>query len=168
MGEKKSKLRGIVFSTFLHLSFLNVTMSHALAKLNAVLAKVEGSNNANNDNEHPEDEEMKDVEPVQIPPQLNIPIIHKGQLPSKDIKGLAAYIRSPHCKKIAILAGAGISVSAGIPDFRSKGGFYDTLDPTTYQLTPEQFKWVKEDPQHLLTIELFRQNQVPYLQARYP
>lgn len=30
-------------------------------------------------------------------------------------------------KKIVVITGAGISVSCGIPDFRSKGGFYESV-----------------------------------------
>lgn len=40
-------------------------------------------------------------------------------LPSLDIKGLSSYIKNKNPKKILILTGAGISVSSGIPDFRS-------------------------------------------------
>jgi NAD-dependent SIR2 family protein deacetylase len=32
------------------------------------------------------------------------------------------------CSQILVLAGAGISVSCGIPDFRSPQGLYATLD----------------------------------------
>jgi Sir2 family len=49
--------------------------------------------------------------------------------PSTD-EGLESIINLLHGKKnIAVLLGAGISVSCGIPDFRTKGsGLYSTLD----------------------------------------
>lgn len=47
---------------------------------------------------------------------------------SNDIKGVAEYIKEKKCKNIIIMTGAGISVAAGIPDFRSPGtGLYDNL-----------------------------------------
>jgi glycerol kinase len=46
---------------------------------------------------------------------------------SKDLPTLANLLKSGHFKRIAVMAGAGISVNAGIPDFRSKGGLYETL-----------------------------------------
>jgi len=49
-------------------------------------------------------------------------------LSSFDIAGIAEHITSD-CKNIIVMCGAGISVSAGIPDFRSKGtGLYDNLE----------------------------------------
>ena len=39
----------------------------------------------------------------------------KSLLPSHDLKGIAEYIKADKCKKIGVLAGAGISVAAGIP-----------------------------------------------------
>ncbi|PAV17163.1 NAD-dependent deacetylase sirtuin-2 [Pyrrhoderma noxium] len=40
-------------------------------------------------------------------------------LESLDLPGIAKYIKSDACKRIFVMAGAGISTSAGIPDFRS-------------------------------------------------
>ncbi|KAL9050278.1 MAG: hypothetical protein Q9162_006725 [Coniocarpon cinnabarinum] len=49
-------------------------------------------------------------------------------LQSRDLKGLAKYILDGHAKKIAVMTGAGISTSAGIPDFRSpETGLYANL-----------------------------------------
>merc|ERR1711964_147958 len=42
-----------------------------------------------------------------------------------SMQRLCSKIKNGSIKKVVIMAGAGISVSAGIPDFRSKGGLYD-------------------------------------------
>ena len=42
-------------------------------------------------------------------------------LTSFDLQGVAQYITSKNCQNIIIMCGAGISVSAGIPDFRTPG-----------------------------------------------
>eukprot|EP01083_Nonionella_stella_P053979 142626_1 len=88
-------------------------------------------------------------------------------LSSHDLKGVAEYILSDKCKKVAILAGAGISVSAGIPDFRSKTGFYKNYSTDDFpMLTKEQVKQLKNDPEQIFTINLFRENPSVYLHAR--
>jgi len=51
---------------------------------------------------------------------------------------LVDLIQSGKVKNIVVLSGAGVSTAAGIPDFRSTGGFYDKLRPENLTLTPEQ------------------------------
>ncbi|KAI9508344.1 class I sirtuins SIR2 family protein [Russula earlei] len=46
----------------------------------------------------------------------------------KDVPSLAKYIKSDSCQKICFMLGAGVSTSAGIPDFRSpETGLYANL-----------------------------------------
>ncbi|VDP00369.1 unnamed protein product [Soboliphyme baturini] len=58
-------------------------------------------------------------------------------------------------KKIIVLTGAGISVSCGIPDFRSRGGVYARLR----QRFPEL-----PDPQAVFDINFFRNNPSPFFE----
>ena len=86
------------------------------------------------------------------------------QLSSFTLEGLAEFIRSGQCKKIAILSGAGISRSAGIPDFRSNNGIYQSLskdldqNAVKYGLTLKQKCKIQEDAQYVFSMELFREN----------
>nr|CCD12889.1 unnamed protein product [Trypanosoma congolense IL3000] len=62
-------------------------------------------------------------------------------------EGLAQYIRKNNISKIVVMAGAGISVSAGIPDFRSPNvGLYAKLG-----------KYNLHSPTDAFTLELLRQ-----------
>jgi len=68
------------------------------------------------------------------------------KLESFDLDGLTKYIHSSACKNIIVMAGAGISVSAGIPDFRTPGtGLYDNLE-----------KYELPDPQAIFDIGYFK------------
>lgn len=71
-------------------------------------------------------------------------------------------------KSIAVLTGAGVSVSAGIPDFRSPGGLYQTLQPELLTATAEQRCLMREDPTSVVSWTLFKENQLPYLELRRP
>ncbi|KAG6830569.1 hypothetical protein H0H92_016020 [Tricholoma furcatifolium] len=71
---------------------------------------------------------------------------------AKDIGKLVEYIQSEKCKKIVLMLGAGVSTSAGIPDFRSpKTGLYSNLA----RLNLPQ-------PEAVFEINFFRRNPVPF------
>lgn len=73
-------------------------------------------------------------------------------LPSLTIEGVAELIRDNKVRNIIVMCGAGISTSAGVPDFRSPGtGLYDNL--TEYKLP---------DPLAIFEINFFRRNPEPF------
>jgi len=88
--------------------------------------------------------------------------------PPSDLAGLAKYILSDQCKSIVALTGAGVSVASGIPDFRSPGGMYDTLRPDLITASPHERQLMSYDPTYVVSWEIFRQNQFPYLEVRRP
>ena len=75
-------------------------------------------------------------------------VLHKDL----SLEGVAHAIRSGLIKKICVITGAGISVAAGIPDFRTPGsGLYFSLDD--YDL-PE--------PEALFDLNYFRNSPEKY------
>ena len=80
---------------------------------------------------------------------------------------MADFLRSPLCKSIIVLAGAGMSVSCGIPDFRSVGvGLYDTLRPELLTASAEERALIESDPTLALHKHLFLQNPLPMLETK--
>ena len=68
-------------------------------------------------------------------------------LSSFDLSGVAQYIATKPCRNIVVMCGAGISVSAGIPDFRTPGtGLYDNLQ-----------KYDLPSPQSIFELSYFRE-----------
>ena len=65
---------------------------------------------------------------------------------------------SDECKNVSFLTGAGVSVNAGIPDFRSKGGMYDTLKPELLTASEDDRLCMKADPKHVVSFDLFSRN----------
>ncbi|EFA06770.1 NAD-dependent protein deacetylase Sirt2-like Protein [Tribolium castaneum] len=69
-----------------------------------------------------------------------------------SVDGIAVYIKKKNCKNIITMAGAGISTSAGIPDFRSPGsGLYDNLQ-----------KYNLPHPQAIFELDFFHENPKPF------
>ncbi|XP_060572281.1 NAD-dependent protein deacetylase sirtuin-2-like [Ruditapes philippinarum] len=74
-----------------------------------------------------------------------------------SFEGIARYIASDKCNKIVVMTGAGISTSAGIPDFRSPNtGCYEQLKKE-YNI---------ENPQKLFEYSYFKGNPEPYYKYR--
>ena len=115
------------------------------------------------DDDDDDDERKKDYKEDEEE-QVQYPF---GSCPS-SMKEVAAFIKSDHCKSIIILAGAGMSVASGIPDFRSSGGLYDTLDPDLLTASEMERDAIRMDPTIALNQQLFLQNPLPCLEVNRP
>lgn len=78
----------------------------------------------------------------------------------------AQALASGNHRNICVLLGAGGSVAAGLPDFRSAGGMYDMLRPDLLTATESQREKLRHDPTLVVSWELFRKNPLPYLEVR--
>ncbi|XP_077677829.1 NAD-dependent protein deacetylase sirtuin-1 isoform X2 [Eretmochelys imbricata] len=108
---------------------------------------------------------LKDLLPETIPPpelddmtlwQIVINILSEPpkRKKRKDINSIEDAVKLlQECKKIIVLTGAGVSVSCGIPDFRSRDGIYARLAVDFPDLP---------DPQAMFDIEYFRKDPRPF------
>ncbi|KAF7247414.1 NAD-dependent protein deacetylase sirtuin-1 [Varanus komodoensis] len=108
---------------------------------------------------------LKDLLPETIPPpelddmtlwQIVINILSEPpkRKKRKDINSMEDAVKLlQECKKIIVLTGAGVSVSCGIPDFRSRDGIYARLAVDFPDLP---------DPQAMFDIEYFRKDPRPF------
>ncbi|KAI9337940.1 NAD-dependent protein deacetylase sirtuin-2 [Obelidium mucronatum] len=88
---------------------------------------------------------MTPLEKKRQNPELNI-------LPDSTIQSFVAHIQENRCKRIVVMTGAGISTSAGIPDFRS---------PTT-GLYSNLAKYNLPYPEAVFSINYFRKSPKPF------
>ncbi|KJA23224.1 hypothetical protein HYPSUDRAFT_40027 [Hypholoma sublateritium FD-334 SS-4] len=73
-------------------------------------------------------------------------------LAARDISSVAGYMKSKDCKNVMMMLGAGVSTSAGIPDFRSpETGLYSNLARLNLP-----------HPEAVFEINFFRRNPVPF------
>mmetsp|Transcript_11709 Transcript_11709/g.28058 ORF Transcript_11709/g.28058 Transcript_11709/m.28058 type:complete len:575 (+) Transcript_11709:132-1856(+) len=85
--------------------------------------------------------------------------------PPTCLADVAQFIQSPSCKRILVLAGAGMSVASGIPDFRSSDGLYATLNADVLTASEEQRERIAMDPSYSLDQRLFMENPLPCLEV---
>ncbi|GAX18854.1 hypothetical protein FisN_26Hh156 [Fistulifera solaris] len=88
-----------------------------------------------------------------------------GTVPT-NLQQVAAFIQSDQCQRILVLAGAGMSVAAGIPDYRSENGFYATLPAHRLTATPQQQAAIQHDKTFALDQHLFLENPLPCLELK--
>jgi NAD-dependent SIR2 family protein deacetylase len=88
---------------------------------------------------------------IDINERMRVLDLGPGEQPSLEL--VAKKINSGDIKKIVVLCGAGISVSCGIPDFRSEGtGLYHNLQ-----------KYDLDTPESIFDIEFFKNNPRPFI-----
>ena len=72
------------------------------------------------------------------------------------LEEVAQLIRRESVGRIGFLFGAGASVAAGIPDFRSPGGLYDTLRPELLTASEADRRDMAEEPTTVVLWSLFK------------
>lgn len=76
-----------------------------------------------------------------------------ASMPMNTIDDVVSRILDGRCKQVVVLSGAGVSVAAGIPDFRSPGtGLYDNLQ-----------KYNLPFPEAVFDLDFYRYNPQPFV-----
>jgi NAD+-dependent protein deacetylase sirtuin 2 len=94
------------------------------------------------------------------------PLDYPFEAAPQSLKDVANFIQSDKCRSIVILAGAGMSVASGIPDFRSADGLYATLDADLLTADEAEREAIRADPTVSLQQDMFLQNPYPCLELQ--
>jgi NAD-dependent deacetylase sirtuin 2 len=89
-----------------------------------------------------------------LPTPVRLPTEEEEEVLGFDcsVEAISRYIESGRANNLVFMVGAGVSVSAGIPDFRTPGtGLYDNLQ-----------KYKLPRPEAIFDIEFFRENPYPF------
>jgi NAD-dependent deacetylase sirtuin 2 len=84
--------------------------------------------------------------------------------PPTSLADVAKFIQSDRCQNVVVLAGAGMSVRSGIPDFRSANGLYATMNADLLTADPIEREAIRIDPSVALEQTLFLKNPLPCLE----
>ncbi|XP_062596966.1 NAD-dependent protein deacetylase sirtuin-2-like isoform X1 [Saccostrea cucullata] len=109
------------------------------------------------DEQKEQDQQKERVHPadsglVDLMKHLEVAEPPKQVLSSVDLEGIVQFIKDKKATNIITMAGAGISTSAGIPDFRSpETGLYHNLE-----------KYDLPTPQAIFTLDYFKENPEPF------
>jgi NAD-dependent SIR2 family protein deacetylase len=88
---------------------------------------------------------------------------------SSDSIGIIAQHLQTSTARVTFHLGAGISLAAtGFPDYAEPGGLFETLRPELLTATKEQRKMMRNNPTYIISMELFEQNQLPFLEVLRP
>lgn len=119
-----------------------------------------GSESDKNTNHGPEKEEEKEKEEETLSDlmedlTLKYPPSAPSPVPTVDqrLQDICGKLKQGSIKNVIVMVGAGLSVAAGIPDFRTPGtGLYDNLQ-----------KYNLPSPESIFTLSFFRENPQPFV-----
>jgi len=84
----------------------------------------------------------------------------RAAMREERLDAIAADILEGRVRRILVLAGAGLSVSAGIPDFRSSSGLYNNLAASGLDASE------LDEPEDVFNIDFFKENPRPFFMVQ--
>lgn len=107
----------------------------------------ESSNKKEQDTEDVSNELLARVEKLSVSTS-----IHSKEEAPETLRRISSWISDAKCQRILVLSGAGVSVAAGIPDFRTPGtGLYDNLQ-----------KYHLPYPEAIFDLDFYQRNPAPF------
>jgi len=111
------------------------------------------ASNDEDEEEEEEDDENNDDDSVVSAPLAHLTLMNEEGIERMKLEEIAELVKTKSCNKIIVLSGAGVSVSAGIPDFRTPGtGLYDNLQ-----------KYDLPFPEAVFDLGFYRYNPQPFV-----